>query len=60
MCDQLKRNHLMVEAIRMNGVVKIPQKLSTLTRDKMNSCDFALLKCLRRIESVAEQLSVPS
>ena len=44
----------------MDRIVKIPQELLTVARDVMNSRDFALLKCLLGIESVAQQFGVSS
>ena len=44
----------MVKTVRVDGVVKIPQELTTVARDVMNSGDFAFLKCLLGIQSVAQ------
>ena len=45
---------MVIKTVRVNGVVEIPQEVGTVARDEVNSCDFALLKCLPGIESVAE------
>ena len=50
----------MIETVRVDGAVKIPQELATVACHEMNSDDFTLLKSLLRIESVAKQFGVSS
>src|ERR1700720_1690589 len=50
----------MVKAISVDGLVKLPQELSTVAGDEGNSCDFAFLECLLAIESPNYEFGVSS
>ena len=52
--SELERNHLVIKTIRMDRIVKIPQELRAVARNVVDSRDFALLKRLLGIESVAQ------
>ena len=53
-----KRDDLVLEAVRVNAVVQVPQESQTVARQKIHASDGSLLQALFWIQRITQQTCV--